>query len=219
MGPETPRQTIAGLTGGIASGKSTVAAMLAEAGARIVDADRIAHQVVLKGQPAWRDIVEHFGKDILNRDGQIDREALGSIVFNDTEEKNALNGIVHPRVFEIMAQEIQSLAEAHPGDLVIMDVPLLIESGLHASLPIVILVYVPEIMQQERLMRRDGLNAADAAARIRSQMPIDAKRAHAHYIVDNTGDLDATRRQVLDIYRKILSGAPPPKASARQTQP
>jgi len=219
MGPDMPRPTIAGLTGGIASGKSTVAAMLAEAGARIVDADRIAHQVVLKGEPAWQDIVDHFGSGILARDGQIDREALGAIVFNDTEAKKALNGIVHPRVFETMAQEIQSLAEAHPGDLIIMDVPLLIESGLHASLPIVILVYVPETMQQERLMRRDGLNAADAAARIRAQMPIDAKRAHAHYIVDNTGDLDATRRQVLDIYRKILSGAPPPKAAVRQTPP
>ncbi len=219
MGPDISRPTIAGLTGGIASGKSTVAAMLAEAGARIVDADRIAHQVVMKGQPAWQDIVDHFGKGILARDGQIDREALGSIVFNDTEAKKALNGIVHPRVFETMAQEIQSLAEAHPGDLVIMDVPLLIESGLHASLPIVILVYVPETMQQERLMRRDGLNAADAAARIRSQMPIDAKRAHAHYIVDNTGDLGATRRQVLDIYRTILSGAPPLKAAVRQTPP
>jgi dephospho-CoA kinase len=191
--------------------------MLAEAGARIVDADRIAHQVVLKGQPAWQDIVDHFGSGILARDGQIDREALGSIVFNDTEAKNTLNGIVHPRVFETMAQEIQSLAETHPGDLVIMDVPLLIESGLHHSLPIVILVYVPEIMQKERLMRRDGLNAADAAARIRAQMPIDAKRAHAHYIIDNSGDLDATRRQVLDIYRKILSGAPTPSAPSRQT--
>ena len=219
MGPDISRQTIAGLTGGIASGKSTVAAMLAEAGARIVDADRIAHQVVLKGQPAWQDIVDHFGNGILTRAGQIDREALGSIVFNDTEAKKALNGIVHPRVFETMAQEIQSLAASHPGDLVIMDVPLLIESGLHTALPIVILVYVPEMMQKERLMRRDGLNAADAAARIRAQMPIDAKRAHAHYIVDNSGDLDATRRQVLDIYRKILSGAPPPKASARQTPP
>ncbi len=191
--------------------------MLAEAGARIVDADRIAHQVVLKGQPAWQDIVDHFGSGILTRDGQIDREALGSIVFNDTEAKKTLNGIVHPRVFETMAQEIQSLAEAHPGDLVIMDVPLLIESGLHTSLPIVILVYVPEMMQKERLMRRDGLNAADAAARIRAQMPIDAKRAHAHYIIDNSGDLGATRRQVLDIYRKILSGAPTPSAPSCQT--
>lgn len=217
MGPEIPKPTIAGLTGGIASGKSTVAAMLAEAGARIVDADRIAHQVVLKGQPAWQDIVDHFGSSILTRDGQIDREALGSIVFNDTEAKKTLNGIVHPRVFETMAQEIQSLTEAHPGDLVIMDVPLLIESGLHTSLPIVILVYVPEMMQKERLMRRDGLNAADAAARIRAQMPIDAKRAHAHYIIDNSGDLGATRRQVLDIYRKILSGAPTPSAPSCQT--
>ena len=217
MGPDISRPTIAGLTGGIASGKSTVAAMLAEAGAHIVDADRIAHQVVLKGLPAWQDIVDYFGESILTCDGQIDREALGSIVFSDIEAKKTLNGIVHPRVFETMAQEIQRLAETYPGDLVVMDVPLLIESGLHHSLPIVILVYVPEIMQKNRLMRRDGLNAADAAARIRSQMPIDAKRAHAHYIVDNTGDLDATRRQVFDIYRKIISGAPPPTAPSSQT--
>jgi len=202
------------LTGGIASGKSTVAAMLAEAGARIVDADRIAHKVVLRGQPAWNDIVAHFGENILGRDGQIDREALGTIVFSDADAKNVLNGIVHPRVFETMTQEIQLLAETHPEDLVIMDVPLLIESGLHASLPIVILVWVPEKVQKDRLMQRDGLNAIDATARIQAQMPIDAKRPHAHYIVDNTGDREATRRQVLDIYQKILSGETPPAATA-----
>ncbi len=219
MVPETAHQIIAGLTGGIASGKSTVAGMLAEAGARIVDADRIAHQVVQKGQPAWHDIAAHFGETILKPDGEIDRDALGDIVFNDTEAKSALNRIVHPRVFESMAQEIQQLAEEHPDDLVIMDVPLLIESGLHATLPIVILVHVPASVQKERLMRRDGLSAADAAARIRSQMPIDDKRAHAHYIIDNSGEQDATRRQVLAVYRRILSGAPAPPPSGRPSPP
>jgi dephospho-CoA kinase len=150
----------------------------------------------------------------LRRAGQIDREALGTIVFSDADAKNVLNGIVHPRVFETMTQEIQLLAETHPEDLVIMDVPLLIESGLHASLPIVILVWVPEKVQKDRLMQRDGLNAIDATARIQAQMPIDAKRPHAHYIVDNTGDREATRRQVLDIYQKILSGETPPAATA-----
>ena len=193
--------------------------MLAEAGAQIVDADRIAHQVVKKGQPAWHDIVAHFGEDILKDDGQIDREALGAIVFNDAEAKQALNGIVHPRVFEAMAQAIQQLAETYPGDLVIMDVPLLIESGLHKSLPIVILVYVPEAVQKDRLMQRDGLGAADANARIRAQMPIDDKRAHAHYIIDNTGEREATRRQVDDIYRQILSGTPPPEPANHPQAP
>jgi dephospho-CoA kinase len=210
MGPEIPRQTIAGLTGGIASGKSTVAAMLAEVGARIVDADRIAHQVVLKGQPAWRDIVEHFGKGILNSDGQIDREALGAIVFNNTEAKKVLNEIVHPYVFELMQRDIRQLAVDHPTDLVILDVPLLIESGCHTSLPVVILVYVPQAVQQERLMQRDGLTAKDANARIHAQMPIDAKRKHADYIIDNTGDRNTTRQQVLTIYDQLHAGGQPP---------
>ena len=219
MVPEAAHQIIAGLTGGIASEKSTVAAMLAEAGARVVDADRIAHQVVRKGQPAWHDIVAHFGETILKHNGEIDRDALGALVFNDTEAKHTLNRIVHPRVFESMAKEIQQLADEHPDDLVIMDVPLLIESGLHATLPIVILVYVPTSVQKERLMRRDGLSAADATARIRSQMPIDDKRAHAHYIIDNTGEPDATRRQVHDIYQRILSGEPAPPPSGRPSSP
>ena len=210
---------IAGLTGGIASGKSTVAAMLAAAGARIVDADRIAHQVVDKGQPAYDDIVRHFGLAILKPDGQIDREALGNIVFNDKEAKQALNDIVHPRVNEVMQQHIHQLAREHPQDPVILDIPLLIESGWHKSLPVIILVYVPEAVQQTRLMTRDGLTATDAMARIRAQMPIDAKRAHADYIIDNTGSLEATQRQVLTVYEQIRAGAPPSAASGDATHP
>jgi dephospho-CoA kinase len=210
---------IAGLTGGIASGKSTVAAMLAAAGARIVDADRIAHQVVDKGQPAYDDIVRHFGPAILKPDGQIDREALGDIVFNDKDAKQALNDIVHPRVNGVMQQYIHQLAREHPQDPVILDIPLLIESGWHTVLPVVILVYVPEVVQQTRLMTRDGLTATDAMARIRAQMPIDAKRAHADYIIDNTGTLEDTQRQVLAVYEKICAGGPPSAASGDATQP
>lgn len=208
-------QMMAGLTGGIASGKSTVAGMLADAGARIVDADRIAHQVVQQGCPAWDDIVRHFGTAILRPDGQIDRESLGAIVFNDPQAKLVLNRIVHPRVFDVMQADIRKLTADHPDDLVILDVPLLIESGWHAFLPVVILVYVPEAVQKARLMQRDGLSPPDAAARIRAQMPIEEKRAHAHFIIDNTGDLDATRRQVGRVYRQILErGAPPAAAPA-----
>lgn len=204
---------LAGLTGGIASGKSTVAVMLAEAGARIIDADRIARDVVRKESPAWQAIVAHFGKAILRSDGQIDRERLGAVVFHDAKAKEALNRIVHPRVGAQMQAEIQRLADRHPEDLLVLDVPLLIESGWHAFLPVVILVYVPETIQKARLMRRDGLSDADAEARIRAQMPIDAKRAHADYIIDNSKGREATRRQVAELYGRIMAGERPPPAA------
>ena len=210
---------IAGLTGGIASGKSTVAAMLATAGARIVDADRIARQVVQKNQPAYHDIVRRFGASILDPEGQIDREALGTIVFNDKNAKQALNEIVHPRVHEVMQQHIHALARTHPEDPVILDVPLLIESGWHKFLPVVILVYVPESIQKMRLMARDGLTETDAMARIRAQMPIDAKRAYADYIIDNTGTRETTQRQVRRVYKQIAAGGAPPTAADDSTRP
>ena len=209
----------AGLTGGIASGKSTVAAMLAAAGARIVDADQIARQVVQKGQPAYHDIVRHFGPAILDPEGQIDRNALGTIVFHDKDAKLALNDIVHPRVHEVMQQHIRRFAREHPEDPVILDVPLLIESGWHESLPAVILVYVPESVQKLRLMARDGLGEADALARIRAQMPIDAKRAYADYIIDNTGTREATRRQVRAVYEQIRAGSAAPTDACDPVQP
>ena len=216
---DTTPAIIAGLTGGIASGKSTVAAMLAAAGARIVDADQIARQVVRKGQPAYHDIVRHFGTAILDSEGQIDREALGAIVFYDQNAKQALNALVHPRVHDVMQQHIHTFAGEHPEDLLILDVPLLIESGWHESLPVVILVYVPEAIQKTRLMARDRLTEADAMARIRAQMPIDAKRAYADYIIDNTGTREATRRQVRTVYEQILAGGAPPTAASDPAQP
>jgi len=210
---------LAGLTGGIASGKSTVAAMLAAAGARIVDADRIAREVVQKGRPAYHEIVNHFGPAILGPEGQLDREALGAIVFNDQEAKQALDTIVHPRVHVVMQAQICSFAREQPEDPVILDIPLLIESGWHEFLPVVILAYVPESVQQNRLMARDGLGAEDAMARIRAQMPIDAKRAYADFIIDNTGTREATRRQVLKVYERICAGGVPPSASRQPAPP
>ena len=207
---DAPAPRTAGLTGGIASGTSTAAAMLAEAGARVVDADLIARQVVRKGTPAWRDIVGHFGRAVLDSDGQIDRASLGATVFRDSRAKEALNRIVHPRVREVMQAEIRRLSTRHPDDLLVLDVPLLIESGWHALVPVVILVYVPEAVQKARLMQRDGLDGADAEARIRAQMPIDAKRAYADYIIDNSGSREATRRQVLAVYGRIMASPEKP---------
>ena len=219
MAFEATAQIVAGLTGGIASGKSTVAKMLAASGARIVDADRIAREVVRPGRAAWQEIVRHFGRVILLPDGQIDRSALGNIIFNEPKSQRALNAIVHPRVLERMQRAVRQLAAEHPDAPVIVDVPLLIESGWHASLPIIILVYVPEALQQTRLMKRDGLSAADAMARIRSQMPIETKRHHADFIIDNSGTLAATQKQVHAVYAQLLAGIGPSPLAPRPSSP
>ena len=196
-----------GLTGGIATGKSTVAQILKQAGARVIDADRIAREVVKAGRPAWQEIVDHFGKKGLLPGGQIDREGLGDIIFNHADQKTVLNRIVHPRVFEAMGAEIDHIAETAPGCVVIVDIPLLFETGRHRDLAEIIVVYVPESVQLRRLMARDGLSRRNALARIRSQMPIEEKKKHASLIIDNSGDQEATRRQTLEIYRHLVRRA------------
>lgn len=205
---------VAGLTGGIASGKSTVAGMLAEAGARVVDADRIAREVVQPGRRAWQAIKARFGNDVLQSDDALDREKLGALIFNNRALKADLERIVHPFVFRQMAAELKKLAAAQPGAVVVLDLPLLIESGLHAVLPLTVLVHVPETVQLARLIRRDGLAHTEARARIRAQMPIDAKRAYADVVIDNTGSPAATRRQALALYRRLQADQPPPRAGA-----
>ncbi len=211
LSPDCSGLCVAGLTGGIASGKSTVARMLAEAGARVVDADRIAREVVQPGHRAWQAVTARFGDGVIQPDGALDREKLGQLVFRDPVMKHYLEQIVHPFVFQQMAAELNRLADVHPDAVVILDIPLLIESGLHRELPLTVLVHVPEAVQLARLIRRDGLAAADARTRIGAQMPIDAKRAHADVIIDNTGPLEATRRQALALYRRLLASPPPPR--------
>jgi dephospho-CoA kinase len=200
--------TVAGLTGGIASGKSTVAGMLAEAGCRVLDADRIARDVVQPGRAAWQAVKARFGAEVLKPDGTLDREKLGHLIFHDQALKADLERIVHPFVFEQMAADLKRIAAAQPGAIVILDIPLLIESGLHTALPLTVLVHVPEAVQLARLVRRDGLAEADARTRIRSQMPIDDKRARADVIIDNSGSFEATRRQTLGLYRRLRGLGP-----------
>ncbi len=192
---------IAGLTGGIATGKSTVAEMFMEAGAVIVDADRIAHDVVKKGLPAWQKIVDHFGEDVLSPDGEIDRDRLGDIIFKNHDEKRELNGIVHPFVFQEMAVKIEQAKKAVPDDgVIVLDVPLLIEGGMHEKMEDVILVYIPEVLQVKRLMQRNSLSEEDAMARIHSQMPIEEKKALADILIDNSSTLEKTKERVCEVY-------------------
>ena len=194
---------IVGLTGGIATGKSTVADMFRQAGAHIVDADRIAHQVVAPGQPAWAAIRDTFGSRVFQPDGIIDRARLGAVVFADALLRKKLEEIIHPLVWRGMADAMDYHRQKHPGGLVILDIPLLMETGRHASMTEVILVYAPEAIQLQRLMRRDGIDRRAARERIASQMPIEQKRSLATIIIDNSGSRAQTQTQVSEVYGRL----------------
>jgi dephospho-CoA kinase len=194
---------VAGLTGGIGTGKSTVAAVFAEAGAVIIDADEIARDVVAKGRPAWCRIVAHFGRDVLLPDGDIDRKKLGAIIFNDARQKTHLDCIVHPHVMAETEQQLIEIERVQPQAVVILDVPLLIEAGMDRGLDEVIVVYSPEAVQLKRLMRRDRLTAAEGLSRIRSQMPIEEKKMRATVVIDNSASPAVTRKRVLEVFADL----------------
>ncbi len=194
---------VVGLTGGIATGKSTVAGIFLEAGARLIDADRIAREVVRKGSPAHREIVAHFGTGVLLDDGEIDRKRLAAIIFNNPTEQRTLEHIVHPLVKREVDRRMDRIRQQAPEALVVVDIPLLFEAGMQRGLDEVIVVYVPEQVQLDRLMARDGLAEPDALARIRAQMPIESKKARATRVIDNSGSLEHTREQALEIYRRL----------------
>lgn len=196
---------IAGLTGGIATGKSTVSNMFRQLGAPIVDADVIARLVVEPDRPAWRDLVAHFGRGILLPDRRINRPKLAGIVFSDAAERDKLNRIVHPRVREEAARQTADFLREDPKRPVIQDVPLLIETGLYKQMDKVILVYVDQQTQLRRLIERDSLAEEEALKRIRAQMPIEEKRAYADYVIDNRGSLEETRSQVVRIWEELRS--------------
>jgi len=191
-----------GLTGGVASGKSTVSAILDELGAVIIDADALAREVVAPGTDGLREVVEAFGRDVLTGDGELDRPAMGTIVFADAEKRRVLEGIIHPRVRERGA-EIE--ASAGPDDVVVHDIPLLAETGQAASFDAVVVVDVPLEVQVDRMVRIRGMSEADARARIAAQADRDARLAVATYVVENTGDLDELRARVEEVYRTIES--------------
>lgn len=187
-----------GLTGGIASGKSTVAHMLKELGIPVIDADIIAREVVEIGEEAYVQIIETFGNDILQENGEIDRAKLGAIVFHDEEKRKQLNAIVHPAVRKkMMAQKEEYMNSGE--QTVVLDIPLLLESKLTHLVDKIMVVYVDESVQLERLMKRNGFSSEEAIARIRSQMPLAEKVAYADAVIDNNGTIEKTREQLLHI--------------------
>ncbi|WP_225414080.1 dephospho-CoA kinase [Stigmatella hybrida] len=194
---------IYGLTGGIASGKSTVSQMLRELGAHVLDADAIAREVVEPGTLGLAEVGARF-PGVIGPEGRLDRAKLGARVFADPAERAALNALLHPRIREAFLEKTQALA-AQGVARVLYDAPLLIENGLHVGLDGVVLVWVPRELQKARLKARDGLEDAGAEARLAAQLPLDAKREHATWLIDNTGDREATRAQVQEVWRALLA--------------
>jgi dephospho-CoA kinase len=192
---------VVGLTGGIASGKSTVTAMFRELGAQVIDADQVARDVVEPGTPGLEEVARRF-PGVVDPSGELDRAALGRRVFADPAERRALEAIVHPRIREEVARRTEALARAGVT-VVLYDAALLIENELHRGMDGVILVSAPEAVQRARLAARDGLDDLAITARLAAQLPLADKRAHATWVVENGGSLDETRAQVRRIWEQI----------------
>ncbi len=196
---------IVGLTGGIASGKSTLAAALRELGAPVIDADALARDAVRRGSPALARIAAEFGPDVLGPDGELDRKAMAARVFADPSARERLEAIVHPAVRAGVAAETARLAAAgHP--LALYDVPLLFERGLDREVDGVVVVYAPPEVQVARLRARDGMTPAEARARLDAQMPIDEKARRADVLVDNSGDLASLRARAAPLLAALRAG-------------
>jgi dephospho-CoA kinase len=193
---------VIGLTGGIASGKSSVAALLAHEGIPIVDADALAREVVAPGSSGLAAIVERFGNHVLLEDGSLDRKKLGDLVFSDPEARRALNAITHPRIAAAGMEKLRALAD-HPAPYRVYEAALLVENGLTKAFAALVVVRVDEATQLARLMARDGSSEADARARIASQLPLAEKVAVADFVIDNSGDPEATRVQVRALHETL----------------
>lgn len=195
-----------GLTGGIATGKSTVAEMLRDEGIPVFDADQVAREIVTPGKPAWQQIVAMFGEGVIGHDQQIDRAALAKIVFADTDARRRLEAITHPRIRDEIGQRI--LQAAGLGrNLAFVDAALMIETGWAKDFAGVLVVDCPPDVQLSRLTRRDKVSEDDAKKRIAAQMPLADKKAQATHVITNSGDLEQTRAQVKSFTEGLKSKA------------
>ena len=194
---------LVGLTGGIATGKSTVAGMFKRCGAVVIDADRLAREAVQPGKPAWREIVKAFGKTILNPDRTVNRPALGTTVFGHPAKLRRLEHMIHPRVAREQRRLTQQAAKKDPRAVVIYDVPLLFEAGIDARVDTIIVVTADRETQIARLKKRNRLSRAEALRRIKSQMPLADKRRRADYTLSGTCPLPQLKKQVRSLYQSL----------------
>lgn len=191
---------IIGLTGSFGSGKTTVAEMFRRAGAKIIDADAIAREVVAPGSPALKEIVQLVGPQVIGPDGRLDRSALADGIFSDERLRRQVNAIIHPRVREI---ELRQLEKWRDEPLVVLCVPLLLENRMEHLVDYIVVVTVDETTRFERLKRRDGLSDQQIRARLAAQMPQQEKVARADFVIDNSGSLEQTERQVHELVKKL----------------
>jgi dephospho-CoA kinase len=199
----TQPKPIIGLTGGIASGKSTVARILGELGVAVIDADLLAREVVAKGSDGLREVVGEFGTDVLDSSGELDRGKLGQRVFGDAEARKTLNAIIHPRIGKLSAERI-ALAQQSEAPYVVYEAALLVETGAHRGMNALIVVSADSQVQLERSMARDGLDEAAARARLDAQLPLSAKLDAADYVIANDGDLATLRAETLRTHHAII---------------
>jgi dephospho-CoA kinase len=195
---------LVGLTGGVATGKSTVAKMFKQCGAIVIDADELAHEVVKPGKPAWREIVAFFGKTVLNQDRSLNRQVLGSIVFRNPKKLRQLERIIHPRVAREQARLTKQAARADPTAVVIYDVPLLFEAGIDTRVDKTLVVTADRETQLARLKKRNGLSRVEAIRRIRSQMPLSKKVRLADIVIDGTLSRHNAMKAVRGIFLDLL---------------
>ncbi len=191
---------LAGLTGGIATGKSTVSRLFVECGARLIDADVLAREAVAPGRPALQQIVESFGREMLRPDGTLDRDRLGKAVFGDPAQLEKLNAIVHPYVAVAQEQRSREIAGKEPHAVIVYDAALLIEAGAHKRMDKIIVVTADEQTQLARLKARDHLSAEEAGRRIATQMPLAEKAKVADYVIDGTLPMEQLRAEVRRIH-------------------
>ena len=194
---------LVGLTGGVATGKSTVAKMFKQCGAVVIDADQLARDVVKPGKPAWREIVTLFGKTILNQDRSLNRQALGSIVFRNPKKRRQLEHIIHPRVAREQQRLMRRVAKRKPRAVVIYEVPLLFEAGVDRRVDTIVVVTAGRETQIARLKKRNGLSRAEALRRISSQMPLTKKIQQADHVLDGTLPRPSLRKQVGQILKSL----------------
>jgi dephospho-CoA kinase len=194
------------VTGGVASGKTTVALMFEQHGVKTIDFDVLSRCVVEPEKPAWHDIVAVFGKEILNPDGTIDRAKLADIVFQDPARRRELEMIVHPPAFDEFLHRLEQILANDPKTVIQAEVPLLYETRMEAIAGLVVVVYCPESVQLERMTARDRISADQALRIIRAQLPIEKKKSIADIVIDNSGSIDQTRTQVETAWRNIENG-------------
>jgi dephospho-CoA kinase len=196
---------LVGLTGGIGSGKTTVAGLLAARGAVVVDADELAREALEPGTRTFKHVSDLFGEEVLTRDGRIDRAALANVVFSDEEKRRALESITHPEVFRLLAEAVEKLRDSDA--IVVFDAPLIIETGFHQAVDVLVVVTAPVEQRIERVRRDRGMTDAEAAIRIAAQADPEARDAAADFLIDNDGGLEELEARVNELWADLEAKA------------